>query len=179
MFQYEIKELDKEKYKGYSFVLEYESAMYYDVIQKEMGFELEIKAFDKPFLKQFPDRLFQDWLEEPFAFGIEVEGKLIAFIEGSYETWHDLLRISNINVDLQYRRCGIGHELMITMLEKAKQYPKCRGAILETQSCNYPAIQFYQKHGFKLCRIDICEYSDTDIENKEVRLDFIYSFKRR
>jgi ribosomal protein S18 acetylase RimI-like enzyme len=44
--------------------------------------------------------------------------------------------------------------------------------IVETQSCNVPAINFYLKHGFKLIGFDVTAYSNEDIERKEVRLEF-------
>jgi len=47
----------------------------------------------------------------------------------------------------------------------------CRAVMLEVQSCNYPAIQFYLKQGFKFTGLDTLAYSNEDIEKKEVRLE--------
>ena len=44
--------------------------------------------------------------------------------------------------------------------------------MLETQSCNDPAIRFYRKHGFALIGFDLTAYSETDVEKREVRLEF-------
>ena len=49
-----------------------------------------------------------------------------------------------------------------------------RAIILETQSCNVPAICFYLQEGFELIGFDSCCYSNRDIGRKEVRLDLGY-----
>lgn len=173
-----IKKLDSNEFKGYSLTVEYETSHYYDVIYDNLGLRLELKSFDTPVKKGFTDELYAEWLEDPIAFGIYDNDQMIGVIEGSIESWHDLFRISNIYIDKNYRRKGLGHQLMTSMLDHAHSIEKCRGVILETQTCNYPAIQFYQKHGFQLCRIDISEYSNHDIERKEVRIDLIYRFEK-
>jgi ribosomal protein S18 acetylase RimI-like enzyme len=47
-----------------------------------------------------------------------------------------------------------------------------RMLVLETHSCNVPAIDFYLKHGFELIGFDIAAYSNEDVKKKEVRLEF-------
>lgn len=49
-----------------------------------------------------------------------------------------------------------------------------REIILETQSCNYKAIEFYIKNGFIINGIDLSCYSNDDIKKKEVRLELVY-----
>ncbi|MBS5939030.1 N-acetyltransferase [Clostridium sp.] len=123
--------------------------------------------------KQYKDKLFSEWLEDPIVFGIVENDILVAFIEGSTEEWHKLFRISNIFVGENFRRRGLEDRLIEKMIEYVKTLNNCRGIILETQTCNYPAIQLYKKHGFKLSRIDINEYTNNDIENREVRIDLL------
>lgn len=60
---------------------------------------------------------------------------------------------------------------MDAMLDFVRRSARVRGVILETQTCNYPAICFYRKNGFRLSRIDIREYSNEDIEKREARID--------
>jgi len=50
--------------------------------------------------------------------------------------------------------------------------------VVETQSCNVPAINFYLKNGFELIGFDTAAYSNEDIERKEVRLEFGLKMKR-
>jgi ribosomal protein S18 acetylase RimI-like enzyme len=60
-------------------------------------------------------------------------------------------------------------------MNHAVKVAKERGArmlVLETQSCNVPAINFYLKFGFKLIGFDVAAYSNKDVERKEVRLEF-------
>ncbi len=43
--------------------------------------------------------------------------------------------------------------------------------VLETQSCNAPAIDFYVKNGFILIGFDSTAYSNEDVVKKEVRIE--------
>ena len=169
--------LDRDVYKGYSLNFTYETDRYYDVIAAESGISLEEKRFLQPVQKQFTDHLFSDWLEDPVAMGAFDDDLFVGVIEGSLETWHNVFRISNILVLGPYRSKHIGKSLMEKMLKFAHGIDQCRGVILETQSCNYPAITFYKKQGFLLNRIDLREYSNEDIQRKEVRLDFFLPFQ--
>lgn len=164
--------LSSEEYKGYPLDFSYRSERYFHVNATEMGMTLEERSYSQPIEKKFTDCLFEPWLEEPVALGVFHEKTLAGVIEGSIEKWHHVFRISNLLVQLPYRRRGIGQELMQQMIDYAAGIPQCRGVILETQSCNYPAICFYRSQGFLLNRIDIREYSNEDIQRNEVRLDF-------
>lgn len=169
----EIRQLLKKDYKNYLYQATYKTHYYYDVELLENGFQLVLKDFTHNVTKTFEDRLFGDWLEEPIVFGAFENNQLVGLIEGSKETWHNLFRISNIFIFDHYRHRGIGTLLMNHMIDYVKSFHKYRGIILETQSCNYPAISFYKKCGFKLSRIDINEYTNEDVQNKEVRIDLI------
>ncbi len=170
----EIINLDKEKYQGYKFKAQYFTDKYYDVDVLENGFILKVKDFPQgEVTRGFEDELFSEWLEDPVAFGIIENNLPVAFIEGSVEAWHKLFRISNIYVSKEYRRKGIADKLMVKMIQYAKSLDGIRGIILETQTCNFGAIQLYKKHGFKLTRIDLNEYSNSDVENKAVRIDLL------
>jgi ribosomal protein S18 acetylase RimI-like enzyme len=62
-------------------------------------------------------------------------------------------------------------------MKVAKQHAikkRYRRLVLETQSCNFPAISFYLKCGFELCGFDLAGYSNSDLKNNEVRLEFHY-----
>lgn len=43
--------------------------------------------------------------------------------------------------------------------------------ILETQSCNFNAVGFYLHEGFDLVGFLSCDYTNTDLTRKEVRLE--------
>ena len=61
-------------------------------------------------------------------------------------------------------------------MDAARQQGVYRGAMLETQTCNVPAISLYEQLGFTLCRIDLCEYTIDDVQNREARIDLFLPF---
>ena len=60
-------------------------------------------------------------------------------------------------------------------MNKAVEVARKKGArmvVLETQSWNVQAIEFYTKYGFELIGLDTHAYSNQDVEKKDVRLEF-------
>ena len=92
-------------------------------------------------------------------------------IEVNQESWNQRLRITELLINDNYRRQGIGKALIKIAKEEVEKQG-CRMLILETQSCNTKAIDFYLKEGFKLIGIDTGCYSNNDVEKNEVRLEF-------
>ncbi|HEY8444525.1 MAG TPA: GNAT family N-acetyltransferase [Bacilli bacterium] len=164
----QIKELDKNIYQGYNVYHHYFTNTYYEIIRNPNGFTYQLT--NGCLEKGFTLTLFEDWLEDPIAYGVFIKNEMVGFIEGSIESWHNLFRISNIYVNPKYRKQGLGSILMLKMIEVAKR-KQARAVILETQSCNYQAISFYQKNGFNIIAINTIEYSNNDINNHEVRFD--------
>lgn len=58
------------------------------------------------------------------------------------------------------------------MAKEQARRQRCRAIILETQSCNVNAIDFYIHEGFILIGLDTCCYKNNDLQRKEVRLEF-------
>ena len=54
-----------------------------------------------------------------------------------------------ISIDQGFRKRGIGDRLISAILMEAKNIPSLRMVILEVFSVNVPAINMYEKHGFK------------------------------
>jgi ribosomal protein S18 acetylase RimI-like enzyme len=82
------------------------------------------------------------------------------------------LVVWNLLVDQEYRRQGLGTELM----QRADQFGidrHCRALSVETQATNWPALAFYIKMGFEVCGVDDHYYTNRDLERKEVAL-FLY-----
>jgi ribosomal protein S18 acetylase RimI-like enzyme len=73
-------------------------------------------------------------------------------------------------VEEEFRRRGIGTLLMKHAVKVAEE-KKARMLVLETQTCDVPAINFYLKFGYELIGFDTAAYSNEDIEKKEVRLE--------
>jgi ribosomal protein S18 acetylase RimI-like enzyme len=102
----------------------------------------------------------------------EEDGRLIAFLDAELEPWRGVLKVFNLLVDEQYRRQGIGTNLMQKALDFAID-SKCRAISVEAQATNWPALSFYTKMGFEICGVDDHLYTNRDLERKEVAL-FLY-----
>ncbi len=103
---------------------------------------------------------------------VEARERLVALLDAEIESWRRVLRVWNLLVDQEYRRQGIGTELM----QRAEQFGierRCRALSVETQATNWPALAFYIKMGFRICGVDDHYYTNRDLERKEVAL-FLY-----
>lgn len=178
--EYEIIHLPKERWKGTVLPIKYTSKEYYDVcVQKrDKGFYIDIerKGFKQPVSHRheeynFPDRLYQDYWENAYAWGVVIDGELVAAMETDQELWSKRLRITELWVDERFQRRGLGHRLIEIAKEQARRERR-RALILETQSCNVNAIDFYLHEGFTLIGMDTICYRNNDLERKEVRLEF-------
>lgn len=176
--QYKIVHLPKEQWKDQVLPIGYTAREYYDVAvnRNRDGFTVAIqkKELDEPVTHtpeeyDFPDRLYDEFWKQAYAWGVVVEGKLAAAIE-TCPTEFNRLRVTELWVDEAYQKQGIGHALMEVAKEQALIENR-RAVILETQSCNANAIGFYLHEGFTLIGFDSCCYKNNDIERKEVRLE--------
>lgn len=166
-----ISKLNKEEYVGKRFIARYMTKGYYDIQRISNGFEFIYTEFDEEKEISFEDSFFNEWLEEPVAYGAFEDGQLVGFVEGTIEEWNNRYRISNICVfDFEKRHGGVGSKLMETILREAKQ-SGARMVVLETQSCNENAITFYKKNGFEIIGFDLYSYSNDDPEKHEVRIE--------
>ena len=174
-----IKRIYKKDYEGFSLPIEYTTESYYDVSlsRLEGGWDIGIvkRDFEKPVTHvqeeyDYPDKLFQKHWKGAFAYGAFVGETLVGVIELCPEAWANRIRVTELWVDKDHRGQGLGRRL----IDLAKAQVKKRGArmlILETQSCNVNAIGFYLHEGLALVGVLTCDYSNTDLERKEVRLE--------
>jgi predicted N-acetyltransferase YhbS len=178
--EFEIIHLPKEKWKGTVIPIKYTTDKYYDVCvnKTDKGFAIEIEKKDfiepvthTPEEYDFPDKLYEDHLENAYAWGVLVNDELVAAIETDEELWSNRLRIAELWVAEKYQKQGIGHALIEMAKEQARRERR-RAIILETQSCNVNAVDFYQHEGFTLIGMDTCCYRNNDLQRKEVRLEF-------
>lgn len=178
--EYEIIQLPKEKWKGIVIPIKYTTDKYYDVIvnkiDKGYAIEIEKKDFSEPVTHtpeeyDFPDKLYEDHWENAYAWGVLVNDELVAAIETDQELWSNRLRITELWIAEEYQKKGIGHALIEVAKEQARRERR-RAIILETQSCNANAVDFYQHEGFSLIGMDTCCYKNNDLQRKEVRLEF-------
>jgi ribosomal protein S18 acetylase RimI-like enzyme len=171
----EIVELHKDDKRLPVLKSKYVTDSYYDLLvtrEKEIWrIDLSLKPFEKPLEKNYEGRFFEAHVEEPRVFAAVLDGQQVGWIELGYEKWNSRMRVWEFLVRDQFRRKGIGTTLMRHGAEIARQ-KAARMLVLETQSCNVPAIKFYIKQGFRLIGFDLAAYSNEDINRKEVRLEF-------
>ncbi|HSN94800.1 MAG TPA: GNAT family N-acetyltransferase [Anaerolineaceae bacterium] len=169
----EIIELD-QSWKGHTLIFRYTTEWYYDVSLQDgpegTTIHLERKPFDTSVEKIFDGQLFPDYSPNCRVFGVWLDDQYVAFLEVSQEDWCNRLRVNELLVKEDYRGQGIGHLLMQKAMEIAKTDGN-RALVLETQTCNDPAIRFYRSCGLSVIGLDILHYSNEDIEKKEVRLE--------
>ena len=82
----EIIKLDAEQYAGQKFTLRYMTNGYYDIHRTDMGFQIAYVRFEKPTEMTFDDYMFNEWLEDPVAFGAFENGQLLGYVEGKCES---------------------------------------------------------------------------------------------
>ena len=146
-----IVELNKSQAASMKLIYDYVTSEYYDLsmLHEDNLWKIEIvlKSPEKPIEKHSESTLFQEFIEEPRVFAAEKNGKQVGWVEVGYEKWNNRMRVWEILVQLEHRRNGIGTLLMKKAIAVARE----RGArmlVLETQSCNVPALNFYLKQGY-------------------------------
>ena len=154
----------------------YRTDSYLDVqIVEERGvsrIEFRKKMFDAPVEKELEVSWMKDHMAAPMLFAaVDDEEQIAGYLELNPERWNNRMRVSNLWVAEGRRRNGVGAALMEKAVEEACA-AGARALVLETQSCNDPAICFYRKMGFSLIGFDLTAYSQADVEKKEVRLEF-------
>lgn len=152
----------------------YSTSQHYDVsVRRERGswkIKLALKPLGTTLEKGQPGKLFENHIEEPRVFAALLGNRQVGWIELGYDKWNNRMRVWEFLVEEAFRRMGIGTLLMKQAVRIARE----RGArmlVLETQTCDVPAIDFYLEFGFELIGFDIAAYSNEDIERKEVRLE--------
>jgi ribosomal protein S18 acetylase RimI-like enzyme len=90
------------------------------------------------------------------------DGAVRGFLDVSESAWNQVAYINNLAIAPPHRRKGVGTLLMRAALDWARQ-KKLVTAMLDTSTKDYPAISFYQKHGFTFCGFNDQLYPNHDI----------------
>ncbi len=177
-----IKREPTDGWKEISIPYDYVSKGYYhvekDVLDDAFAFRWTLeddKTTVKSNDKKYP--VIEDYKGDTEIWVAKERGKFLGLLQIQFQEWNRSVRLWDFFVENGHRRTGIGHRLM----EKAKERALALGArriILETQSCNLPAINFYRKEGFELVGFDLTHYHNDDIERKEVRFEMAFHLEK-
>jgi ribosomal protein S18 acetylase RimI-like enzyme len=152
----------------------YSSTHYYDVSvlrsTETWRTELIRKTFEKRLERNYRGKLFEDHIEEPRVFAATVGGRQVGWIELGYDRWNNRMRVWEFLVQEEFRKQGIGTLLVNHGVKIAKE-KGARMLVLETQTNNADAIDFYMNFGFEFIGFDLAAYSNEDTSKKEVRLE--------
>ncbi len=77
-----------------------------------------------------------------------------------YELHKSMLRILNFAVGTDYRRCGIGRQMVQRLIDKLSQQRR-REIVLEVRETNVPAQLFFAENGFRAVTVLRKHYDDT------------------
>lgn len=132
--------------------------------------ELRLRPLKRAVEKVHASALFKEHVPEPRAFAAAIGARRVGWIELGHERWNNRMRVWEFLVKEKYRGMGIGNLLMDRAILFARR-KRARMLVLETQSCNVPAIAFYLHRGFNLIGLDSAAYSNQDIHKREVRLE--------
>lgn len=169
------RRVTKEDYpSGKKVIYQYSSQKYYDISitdnVKGWSIELVAKDFEEKLEKYYEGEMFDDSIPQLECYIADLIDDEVGIISFYHEKWNNVLRIWDIHVRESVRAKGIGSRLIEIAKKRAKEIG-VRAIVLETQTSNYTAINFYIKHGFKLTGFDLLSYSNDDLAKNEVRIE--------
>jgi [ribosomal protein S18]-alanine N-acetyltransferase len=88
----------------------------------------------------------------------ELDHRIVGFM--IYELHKSMLRILNFAVGKEFRRCGIGSQMVQRLVDKLSQQRR-REIVLEVRETNLPAQLFFAKGGFRAVTVLRNHYEDT------------------
>lgn len=158
--------------KGKKAVLQYTSDCYYQVkvMDTTQGWrvDLVLEKLTTPFVKTLETDVFSEYKENLQVRIVKKQGKEIGLISFNHQSWNNCTRVWDLYIEPAFQRGGVGSQLMRIANDQAKKWG-ARALVVETQTSNVKAINFYRKHKFFLVGLDLISYSNEDIDKKEVR----------
>lgn len=141
----------------------------YDVVREPLGFALVERRVDPPLRKDYGPITGLDPASPELECAVvaEAEGQAVGFAAAQYEAWSRRMSLWHIYVAPRCRGQGVGKAL-IQEIETLARSAGARCLRTETQNTNYPAIQFYQQVGFRLCGLDLSLYDPATAGPDEV-----------
>jgi GNAT superfamily N-acetyltransferase len=145
----------------------------YRLRRSPLAFELVEETVAPPIHKAYPllRSDFQRLREMEHVIVAEADGAVIGLAAAAFSAWNRRVQVEDFYVAPTARGQGIGRALMGSVVAYARQVG-ARCVWLETQTINYPAVQFYQHLGFRLCGLDEQLYDAATLDSKEIALYF-------
>jgi ribosomal protein S18 acetylase RimI-like enzyme len=152
----------------------YRSERYYEthIERNDNGwnFSLTEGSFVDPFDKNYEEEIFEPYKHGSEVYLAELNEEETAIMVIQKMEWNNTLLIHDLYVDDRFKKNGIG-SILIEVAKKRATELGVRAIYLETQTSNYPAIQFYLKNGFEFIGFNSISYSNEDVEKNEVRIE--------
>lgn len=170
-----IVPLDKSDHKDWVTTFAYESEGHYRVKidANEDGWTINLRKekFPETFVKHDEnDRVVTDYKGDSELYEALVDGAAAGKLQIEFQEYNKSVRVWDIDVWPKFKRMGVGKAMMELAIRRAREMG-ARRIVLETQSSNLPAIEFYKKMGFDLIGLDGTHYHNDDMERGEVRLE--------
>lgn len=160
----------------------YTSLEKYHVLKEETPertvISLDRMKFDHPFIKRWETddeelAMLQSTVAAGFSLGAYHGKQMVGIAIAEPQRWNRSLWVWEFHVLPSFQRKGIGTRLMRELAGRARQ-AGLRVLVVETQSTNTPAIDFYRKNGFEIDGIDVSYYTNDDLDLGEVALFMKY-----
>jgi ribosomal protein S18 acetylase RimI-like enzyme len=171
----DIRRLSPAEAKGRRIPFEYDSETHYRVRfePRRNGWTIDLTMEPRSFSKRGEDALLEPYTGDSEVLAAFVEGSEAGIIQFEHQRWNNSLRVWHIFVHPAFKRRGIGSALMDACKRRAAE-AGARRVVLETQSSNFGAVQFYLANGFALVGLDATSYSNEDVARGEVRLEMTW-----
>lgn len=132
------------------------------------GFTLNEKSVSFSIVKKFPlgdDTEVEDEEESARFVAVDAGGNPCGFIDLVFEAWNRRVVIADLELSPQYRRRGVGRQLVGLAADYGREL-NARTLWLEVTNINAPAIRAYLRMGFKFCGLDTSLYRGTASEGE-------------
>lgn len=98
----EVVKLKKEDWKNLELKYRWETSYFYrvEVFEDDDGWTVKVKraSSNEKIVKSFSEYLYKPWMEECELYGVQLDGKIIAWMSVGYERWCNRLRIFELYV---------------------------------------------------------------------------------
>lgn len=173
-----VRQIYQKNYPtGKKVFYKYISEKYYKIRTErkvnDWNFALIEERFTVPFVKKIEEEIFEPYKEGSEFYLADLSGEEAAIMVIQQMEWNNTLLIHDLYVDDRFKKNGIGRSLIEVAKKRAIELG-VRAITLETQTSNYPAIQFYLKNGFELIGFNLLSYSNEDVKKNEVRIEMGY-----